>query len=118
MSELQGAEAITPYLIGTKMVLGASLVAVGTFVVSAARDPIRHVLWVRFAIVFALLFTAVSVYLGLFVKAEFSEVLDGIVIHGTFAVSLLVLYPRGNRRVEEQVASPGRAGETTTFRTV
>lgn len=118
MSELQGAEAITPYLIGTKMVLGASLVAVGTFVVGASRDPIRHVLWVRFAIVFALLFTAVSVYLGLFVKAEFSEVLDGIFIHGTFAVSLLFLYPRRNRGAEERAASPGRAGETTTFRTV
>jgi len=113
MAELQGAEAITPYLIGTKMVLGASLVAVGTFVVIAARDPIRHILWVRFAIVFALLFTAVSACLGLFVKAGFSEVLDGILIHGTFATLLLILYPRQTRRDGEHAPSPARSRETT-----
>ncbi|HEX6221319.1 MAG TPA: hypothetical protein VF115_09510 [Acidimicrobiia bacterium] len=118
MSELQGAEVLSAFLVGTKMVLGASLLAVGAFVVIAAWDPIRQILWVRFAIVFALLFVTVSVYLGLFVKAEFSEVLDGIFIHGTFATLLLILYPRQTRLDGEQTPSPARGSETSRARGV
>lgn len=116
MSELQGAEVISPYLIGTKMVLGASLVAVGTFVVIAAWDPIRNVLWVRFAIVFALLFVGVSIYLGAFGKAEFSEVADGILIHGTFAALLLLLYPRQSVRGGETTSPPDSRSQAEVIR--
>lgn len=108
MSELQGAEELSAFLIGTKMVLGASLLAAGVFLVIASRDLIRNILWVRFAIVFALLFVAVSLYLGLFVKAEFSEVVDGILIHGTFAALLLILYFRQRLRAGGQADSPDR----------
>lgn len=101
-----------------RMVLGASLVAVGTFVVIAARDPIRNILWVRFAIVFALLFTAVSIYLGAVVRGEFRSVLDGIFIHGTFAVLLLILYPRQKVRDGEQAPSPDKSSETRAVRGV
>lgn len=89
-----------------RKVLGASLLAVGIFLVIAARDPNRHILWVRFAIVFALLFTAVSTYLGAVVRGEFRSVLDGIFIHGTFAALLLILYPRKKVRDGEQAPSP------------
>jgi membrane associated rhomboid family serine protease len=95
-----------------RKVLGASLLAVGIFVVIAARDPIRHILWVRFAILFALLFTAVSIYLGAVVRGEFRSVLDGISIHGTFAALLLILYPRKKVRDGEQAPSPARGSET------
>ncbi|HEX6299767.1 MAG TPA: hypothetical protein VF148_04820 [Acidimicrobiia bacterium] len=115
MSELQGAEELSAFLVGTKMVLGASLLAVGVFVVIAARDPIRNILWVRFAIVFALLFVAVSVYLGAFVKAEFSEVIDGILIHGVFAALLLILYPRQTVPGGDQAASPETSSAAGTI---
>lgn len=77
-----------------RKVLGGTLLAVGPFLVLAARDPIRNIQWVRFAIVFALPFVGVSVYLGLFVRDDFLSVLDGILIHGAFATLLLVFYPR------------------------
>ena len=96
-----------------RKVLGASLLAVGIFVAIAARDPIRHILWVRFAILFALLFTAVSIYLGAVVRGEFRSVLDGISIHGTFAALLLILYPRKKVREGEQAPSPPRAARQT-----
>jgi len=101
-----------------RKVLGASLLAVGIFLVIAARDPIRNILWVRFAIVFALLFTAVSIYLGAVVRGEFRSVLDGIFIHGTFAVLLLILYPRKKVRAGEQAPSPDRRSETRAVRGV
>lgn len=93
--------------------LGVALVAVGPFLLMAARDPIRQIQWVRFAIVFALLFTAVSVYLGAVVRGEFRSVLDGIAIHGTFAALLLILYPGKKVRFGEQSPSRTRGRETT-----
>ena len=97
--------------VDTERTLGVALSAVGPFLFSAARDPIRHILWVRFAILFALLFTAVSVYLGAAVRGEFGSVLDGILIHGTFATLLLIFYPRQMRRDGEQMPFPARSNE-------
>lgn len=94
--------------------LGVALVAVGPFLFIAAWDPIRQIQWVRFAIVFALLFTAVSIYLGAVVRGEFRSVLDGIAIHGTFATLLLILYPRKKVPDREQESSPHRISERRT----
>lgn len=100
-----------------RKVLGASLLAVGIFVAIAARDPIREIQWVRFAIVFALLFAGVSVYLGLFERDEFRSVLDGILIHGTFATLLLIFYPwqwvRDEGRVSPHDTRSGTVMEVT-----
>lgn len=98
-----------------RRVLGASLLAVGAFLVIAARDPIRQIQWVRFAMVFALLFVAVSVYLGLFVRDEFRSVLDGILIHGSFATLLLIFYPW--QAVRDDWRAPAH-GRSSTARTV
>lgn len=99
--------------VDVEVALAASLVAVGPFLFIAARDPIRKIEWVRFAIVFAVLFVGVSVYVGAIRRGEFRSVLDGIAIHGTFAVLLLILYPRQSRRDGEQAPSPARSRETT-----
>jgi len=90
-----------------RKVLGASLLAVGLFLIMAARDPIQQIQWVRFAVVFALLFVGVSIYFG-FVRDDFLSVLDGILIHGTFATLLLVFYPRRAERGGEQSAIHSR----------
>ena len=108
MAELQGAEELSAFLVATKMVLGASLIAAGVFLVLAARDPIRNILWVRFAIVFALLFLTVAVYVGTVLYTDFSQALFGVVLHGTFAVLLLILYPWQTVRGGEQAASDTR----------
>lgn len=100
--------------VDTERTLGVALVAVGPFLIAAAWDPIRQVEWVRFAIVFALLFTAVSVYIGAVVRGEFRSVLDGIAIHGTFATFLLILYPRKKVPDREQESSPHRISERRT----
>lgn len=80
----------------------------------AARDPIREIQWVRFAIVFALLFVAVSVYLGLFVRDGFRSVLYGILIHGTFATVLLIFYPWQAVRDGWRTAARGRSSAART----
>jgi hypothetical protein len=94
--------------VDVEIALAASLVAVGPFLFTAARDPIRQIQWVRFAIVFALLFVGVSVYVGAIRRGEFRSVVDGIAIHGTFATLLLIFYPRQAERGGEQSAIDSR----------
>jgi len=89
---MQGFQADSAYLVATKMALGASLVAVGVFVIIAARDPIKHILWVKFAIVFAILFFAVALYSGFRLFTDFGQAIVGVTIHGVAAVALLALY--------------------------
>ncbi len=90
---MQGFQADSAYLVATKMALGASLVAVGIFVIIAARDPIKHILWVKFAVVFAILFLAVALYSGFRLFADVSQASVGIIIHGLAAAALLAFYP-------------------------
>lgn len=109
MSTLQGAE-VSDFLIAIEMTLGASVLAVGIFVVIAARDPILHLLWVRFAIVFALLFFATAVYSGLALFTDFSQAMVGVILHGVFAALLLFLYPRRAQRNRENSAAQAHTG--------
>lgn len=101
-TEMQGFQADSTYLIATKMALGASLVAVGIFVIAAARDPIRNILWAKFAITFSMLFLSVALYSGFRLFAEVSQASVGIIIHGVAAAALLALYPWSRRRKSEK----------------
>jgi hypothetical protein len=95
---MQSSQADSAYLVATKMALGASLVAVGIFVIIAARDPIRNILWAKFAMVFAGLFLTVALYSGFRLHEDVSQASVGIIIHGVALIALLALYPwRGER---------------------
>ena len=98
--------------VDVEIALAASLVAVGPFLFIAARDPIRQIQWVRFAIVFALLFVGVSVYVGAIRRGEFRSVVDGMAIHGTFAALLLNFYPWRAGRDEERMTRDDMVGGT------
>jgi hypothetical protein len=91
---IQGFEGDpSAYLVSNKMVLGTSILVVGIFVIIAARDPIKHILWVKFTIVFATLFLTVALYTGFVIFADLSQAIVGIIIHGVSAVALLISYP-------------------------
>lgn len=93
---MQSPESVaTPYLIATKMALGAGILGAAFFAALAARDPIKNIQWVRFGIVNATLFLLVSLYTGFVLYEEVSQAIVGIVLHGVFGIALFVLYPRG-----------------------
>jgi hypothetical protein len=95
---MQGSQSDSAYLVATKMALGASLVAVGIFVIIAARDPIRNILWAKFTMVFAGLFLTVALYSGFRLYEDVSQASVGIIIHGVALIALLAFYPwRGER---------------------
>jgi hypothetical protein len=112
-SVMQSGEAASAYLIATKMTLGASLLAVGTFVAVAARDPIKNILWARFAIAFALSFLAVAVYSGTVLFTSFSQALVGVTIHGLFAALLIAFYPWGWQRRDRGLSASFQGGASS-----
>ncbi|MFC1968988.1 hypothetical protein ACFLVF_00655 [Chloroflexota bacterium] len=73
--------------------LGVSFVAACIFLIIASRDPLKHILWVKYAIVFAILMLAAHLYSLILGHIDFSQAGTGLVIHAVFAIALLVFYP-------------------------
>jgi len=73
--------------------LGVSWVSACIFLIIAARDPLKHILWVKYAIVFAILSLAAELYSFILGYMEFSQVVMGIVIQAVFAAAFLAFYP-------------------------
>ena len=75
--------------------LGVSWVAACIFLIIAARDPLKHILFVKYAIVFAILSFAAELYSVIRGYMDFSDrgAVIGVVTHAVFAVALLAFYP-------------------------
>lgn len=75
------------------MILGATWVAAGFWVVAAGRDPLRHVNWVKFVITLPVLLSLVLIlsiirgYVGL------NQVVIELALDAGFALTFLALYP-------------------------
>jgi len=72
---------------------GVSLVAACIFLIIAARDPIKHILWVKYAIVFAILMVAAELYSFILGHITLGHALTPIILHAVFAAALLAFYP-------------------------
>ena len=72
---------------------GVSFVAACIFLIIAARDPLKHILWVKYAIVFAILMFAAELYSPIIGYTDFSQAWTGIIIQAVFAAALLAFYP-------------------------
>jgi uncharacterized membrane protein len=84
---------VTGYLRYAIVSLGACLLAAGGFPIAAARDPLRHINWVRFAIVWCILGAAVELYSVGRSDITFGHAAALIIMHVFFAVVFLALYP-------------------------
>ncbi len=73
--------------------LGVSWVSICIFIIIAARDPLKHILWVKYVIVFAILMLAAELYSLILGYIDFSHAVMGIIIHAVFAIALLAFYP-------------------------
>ena len=80
----------TLYLLG---MLGVLMIASSVFIVTAARDPLRHILWVKFAILMCLLNLAIALYSLVQGFVNFSQVGMDIIMFAVFATAFLTLYP-------------------------
>ena len=84
---------VTGYLRYAIVSLGACLLAAGGFPIAAARDPLRHINWVKFAIVWCILGAAVELYSVGRSDITFGHAAVLIIMHAFFAVVFLALYP-------------------------
>ena len=94
LAAMFGHESLPALAAALAVVLGASFVAPCIFLIIAARDPLKHILWVKFAIVFAILMLAAEIYSVIMGYNTLGQAGTGIIIHAVFAVGLLAFYPR------------------------
>jgi hypothetical protein len=84
--------------------IGFAFVALGVFLIIAARDPIKNILWVKYAIAFAALMLVNEIYSIIVGYVDFGQVVSGIAIHGVFAIAFLILYPWRQAKTKNELA--------------
>ena len=92
-ASMAGVNEVSGYLKYTMASLGITLVIASVFIIMAAWNPLRHINWVKFTIVwciFGALAGLASVIAG---YVEFSHAGMQIIIDAAFAVIFLALYP-------------------------
>jgi hypothetical protein len=88
-----GEMEIADYVRYIMALLGISLIAPAVWLIAAARDPLRHITWVKYAMLMSILGVVVQLYLVVKGTVDFSQAATGIVIGAVFAAAFLILYP-------------------------
>jgi len=73
--------------------LGGGFIAVSVFVIAAARDPLRNISWVKFAILFSVLGLVTELYSVIREYIDLAQAGMGIIIWAIFVAAFLVFYP-------------------------
>jgi hypothetical protein len=94
-----GADNATLSILAT---LGVFLIVVSVFIIIAARDPLKHILWVQCVTAFAVFDVAVKVYTIIRGYVTFSQIGLPLIVDAIFAVAFLALYPWRRSRIVEQ----------------
>ena len=92
-ASMAGVSEASGYLIYTMASLGMCLIAPSVFLIVAARDPLRHINWVNFAILWCILGVVGGLYAIIRGVVGFSQVGMQIIMDAIFAVVFLALYP-------------------------
>ena len=93
-AERLGSGQIADYVRWIMAFSGAIFISSGTWVIVAARDPLRHINWVKFEIMKTLLVVTVTVGSIIQGYVNFSQVAPMLILFSAFAVAFLALYPR------------------------
>jgi len=73
--------------------VGISFIAPGVWLIVAGRDPLQHITWVKFAILWCILAVVAGLYSIAQGAVDFSQVGTVIILDAVFAVAFLALYP-------------------------
>jgi hypothetical protein len=93
MTEWFNAPVLNDYEKYLSASIGLANIAAGVFIILAARDPIKNISWVKFAIVWAL-FWVVTVGYGLLRGyVDFSQEGSALIINIIFAALFFIFYP-------------------------
>lgn len=92
-ASMSGVTDVSGYLKYTMVSLGMSLIAPSVFLIIIARDPIRYINWIKFAIIWCLLGVAGGLYSIIVGYVWFSHAGMQIIMDAVFATLFLSLYP-------------------------
>ena len=104
LGAMLGHESGPPYVAALTAELGVSFISACIFLIIVARDPIKHILWVKYAILFAILMLASSLYSFVMGNLTLNQAGIGI-MHAVFAGALLAFYPWHGKRTRESCSS-------------
>jgi uncharacterized membrane protein HdeD (DUF308 family) len=93
MSTWFNAPALNDYEKYLSASIGLANIAAGVFIIMAARDPIKNISWVKFAIVWALFWVVTVVYGLVRGYVDFSEEGTALIINVIFAALFFAFYP-------------------------
>lgn len=79
-----------PYFLAS---MGGGVISASVFLLVAARDPLRHINWVKFAILWSLLGAVLGLYSIIRGYVGFGQAGMGIILNAVFAAAFLALYP-------------------------
>jgi hypothetical protein len=74
-------------------ICGVTFIAASVWLIVIARDPLKHITWVKFAILWPLLGIVVQLYLVVQGVVDFGQARLGIIDDAVFAVVFLAFYP-------------------------
>jgi hypothetical protein len=94
-----GADNATLSVLAT---LGVFIIVASVFIIIAARDPLKHILWVKYVTAFAIFDLAVKVYTLIRGYVTFKQIGLPLIVDAIFAVAFLVLYPWRRSRTVAQ----------------
>ena len=92
-ASMAGVSQVPGYLLYTMMSLGVCLIAPSVFLIIAARDPLKHINWVKFAILWCILGVVGGLGAIVLGAVSFGQVGMQIIMDTVFAVAFLSLYP-------------------------
>jgi hypothetical protein len=92
-ASMAGISEVSGYLTYFMAQLGTCIIALSVFLIIAARDPLRHINWVKFAIVVCILGAVGGLYSIVRGAVDFSHAGMQIIMDAVFAVLFLALYP-------------------------
>ncbi len=106
MSAMMGFEQGPAYVRYIGALMGLTFVAISVFVIMAARDPLSHISWVKFAILWAAtgviggLYSVIVGYVGL------GQAVMGIAGDTVLTAALLICYPWRATSASQEAGSP------------
>ena len=93
LGSMMGYEKGSAYILYLLELLGVSHIAPCVFLIIAARDPLKNIMWVQLAITWAILVAVVAAYSIMRGFVTFGQEGTALIINAVFAVALLALYP-------------------------
>ena len=93
VSGMFGVEEVNNDIIYLTSAVSVFSLAAGVWLIAAGRDPLRNLLWVKFAITLAGFSAVLLAYSSIRGYIDFAQVVPSIILWVIFIVLFLVFYP-------------------------